>query len=236
MINVLFNIDKNYIDYCKMVMRSILEHTKSDVMFYIIGGSEQDFEGFNVICLRKPDISIIKAKTEFGHITECACYRLFAPLLLPNLDKVIYLDCDTIVLDDIQSLWDYDIKYIGGVQDPMCKKQADKNNLKHLYINSGVMVLNLKNLRKLDYLKIIQDTQEKGYNLGLLDQDIINIAFSDKIEHLPFRWNVYSEIYPQTTYGMIEARENPSIIHWCGPRKPWNYDVWQADKWRQYGN
>lgn len=235
MINVLFNIDKNYVIQCKTVIRSILANTKSKVRFYIIGGFKSDFEGSDVVCVNPPDTSIIKARTNFCHITTSACYRLFAPKLL-NVDKVIYLDSDLIVLDDIAKLWDYDVQYIGGVQDPMFIKQARKNKLKHLYINSGVMVLNLDNLRKINYFERIEATQNGGYNLSLLDQDVINIAFGDLIEHLPLRWNVYSRIYPQTTSDMIRIRKNPSIIHWCGEEKPWNSDVWQKEQWRKYCN
>lgn len=234
MINVCFNIDDNYINQSKVVMRSILTHTKSDVCFYIIGGHKCDYKGFNAVCIDKPDMSIIKAQTNYRHITSSACYRLFLPTLLKNVDKVIYLDCDLIVLDDIKKLWIYEPEYIAGVQDAMYIKQAKKNGLSHLYINSGVMVLNLKNLRKINYYERISKTQNAGYNLSLLDQDIINIAFGDLIEHLPLKWNVYSKIYPETTYAMMKVRNNPSIIHWCGSEKPWNADVWQAEEWRKY--
>ena len=234
MINVLFNVDDNYKRQCKAVIRSILAHTKSKITFYIVGAKKGDFEPFNVVYLDKPDTSMISARKEFGHITECACYRLFAPLILKDIDKVIYLDCDTLVLDDIKKLWDFEPEYIAGVQDPMWRYQANKNNLKHLYINSGVMVMNLKNLRKLDYLSMIINTQNGLNNLSLLDQDIINIAFSDKIEHLPLEWNVYARIFSETTCDMIKVRDNPSIIHWCGGQKPWNSETWQADKWRKY--
>jgi len=233
MINVFFNIDNNYINQCKTVMRSIKAHTKSDVCFYIVGVNKRHFKGFNTVCLDIPDISIIKQKTNYKHITTSAVYRLFAPAILP-CDKVIYLDADTLVLDDIKKLWEFKPEYIAGVQDPLYRYQARKNNLKHLYINSGVMVMNLKNLRKLNYIERIKNTQNGGYNLSLLDQDIINIAFGDKIEHLPLEWNVYSKIYPETTYDMIKARENPSIIHWCGYEKPWNADVWMKNIWSKY--
>lgn len=234
MINILFNIDKNYFRQCKAVIRSILAHTKSDVRFYIVGGQKREFEAFNCVCLNVPDISIIKRKTNYRHITTAACYRLFAPDLLPDIDKVIYLDADIIVRGDISELWNFDVKYIAGVQDPLYKRQAKKNNLRHLYINSGVLVLNLKNLRNIDYYKRIEATQTGLYNLSLLDQDIINIAFGDIIEHLPLEWNVYSKLYPETTYDMIEARNNPKIIHWCGHEKPWNADVWMKDEWSKY--
>ena len=234
MINILFNIDDNYISQAKAVIRSIKAHTKSDVCFYIVGGKKRDFEGYNAVCLNVPDLSILTHTVQVKHITMTSTYRLFAPYLLKDIDKVIYLDCDLIVLDDIAKLWEFEPKYIAGVPDPMYKYQARKNNLKHLYINTGVMVLNLKNLRKLNYMELIEETQNGNYNLSLLDQDIINIAFGDKIEHLPLEWNVYAKIYPETTYDMIEARNNPSIIHWCGKDKPFNSDVWQKDKWSKY--
>lgn len=234
MINIFFNIDDNYIRQSKAVMRSILAHTNATVCFYICGGQKRDFEGFNVVCLNKPDLSIIKRKTDYKHITSSACYRLFLPTLLKDVEKVIYLDCDTVVLDDIQKLWDFDVKYIAGVQDGLYDRQAKKNKLTHLYINSGVMVLNLENLRKINYYERIQQAQGGQYNLSLVDQDTINIAFGDLIEHLPLEWNVYAKIYSETTCDMMKVRKNPSIIHWCGDEKPWNSDVWQKDKWSVY--
>ena len=230
MINVFFNIDDNYIDKCQTVIKSIKTNTKSDITFYIIG---TEIKGYT--CFKKPDLSVLKHTRPVAHISIASVYRLFAPYILP-CDKVIYLDSDLIVLDDIAELWSYEPEYITGAPDPMYKYQAKKNHLKHLYINSGVMVLNLKNLRKLNYMERIENTQNGVYNLSLLDQDIINIAFGDVIEHLPPEWNVYAKIYPETTYAMIEARNNPSIIHWCGHEKPWNADVWQADEWRKYDN
>ena len=233
MINILLNIDDDYKMQCKAVIRSIMEHTKADVCFHIVGVKNFDYDA-NIKCYDKPDVSILTHTIQIAHITMTSTYRLFAPFILKDVDKVIYLDSDLIVLDDVAKLWQYEPEYIAGVPDPMYKRQARKNDLKHLYINSGVMVLNLKNLRKIDYLNKIKETQTGNYNLSLLDQDIINIAFGDKIEHLPLEWNVYAKIYPETTYAMIEARNNPSIIHWCGRGKPWNDEVWQRDKWSIY--
>ena len=61
------------------------------------------------------------------------------------------------MLGDIKELWDVDVEYIGGVLDPMWEHNANKNNLKDYYINSGVLVMNLDNLRKLPYMKMIMD-------------------------------------------------------------------------------
>ena len=91
--------------------------------------------------------------------------------------------------------------------------------------------------RKINYLERIESTQTGLYNLSLLDQDIFNIGFGDLIEHLPHNWNVYGRIYPECTDGMIKARENPSIIHWCGEKKPWKYkSVWKYEEWSKYAD
>ena len=232
MIHILFGIDDNYKTQCKTVIRSILANTNADICFHIVGVNKFVSEA-NTRCYGRPDTSEIKYRNPIKHISHTAVFRLYAPYILP-VDKVIYLDSDLIVLDDIQKLWDIDVEYIAGVQDGLYNLHALRNGLGHTYINSGVMVMNLENLRKIDYIERIKATQNGDYNLSLLDQYIVNIAFGDLIELLPVQWNVYSKLYPELTNAMIEARQNPSIIHWCGRQKPWNADVWQKDKWSKY--
>lgn len=232
MIHILFCIDEKYKKHCKTVMRSILANTKSDVMFHIVGVDTFDFEA-NIRLYPIPNTNIIKHRNVLNYITHTAVYRLFAPKML-DVDKVIYLDADLIVLDDIQNLWDIEVDYIAGVQDGMYQTHAERNDLTNTYINSGVMVMNLANLRKLNYFERIEHCQNGFYDLSLLDQDIVNIAFGEFIQLLPEKWNVYSKKYPELTSAMIKARQKPSIIHWCGRKKPYNAYVWQQDKWSKY--
>ena len=233
MIDILLTADSNYAPYCKVVMKSILDNTKEDVHFHVIGSSFS-LPNAHITFYKEPDTSIFKYTFQNGHINMSACYRLFAPYI-KSLNKVVYIDIDTIVLGDIKELWDVDVEYIGGVLDPMWEHNANKNNLKDYYINSGVLVMNLDNLRKLPYMKMIMDTQTGKYNLSLLDQDIINIAFHDKIQLLPYEWNVYSKEYTGCTEDMKEARKSPKLIHWCGRGKPWNTKgLWKNEEWYKY--
>lgn len=234
MIHIIFNIDHTFKKQCATVIRSIKAHTKEPITFHIIGVDNFSSEGSHVVCYPKPDLSGLKYTVQVAHISMTSTYRLFAPLILKDIKKAIYLDSDLIVLDDIKKLWETEVEYIAGVQDGLSIHNARKNNLNHTYINSGVMVLNLENLRKLNYLERILNTQTGQYNLSLLDQDIINIAFEKEIQLLPEKWNVPAKIYSEATQKMIEARENPSIIHWCGYQKPWKDDVWKAEKWKEF--
>lgn len=232
-INILMNTDKNMIDACKVVINSILANTEEPVKFHIMG-TVFKHDKANIIFYSIPNLECLPQIRQNGHITKIAVCRLFAPYI-KTLDKVLYIDCDTVVLSDIKELWDIPVEYIKGVLDPMYISNAKKNNLgTSTYINSGVLLMNLKALREIPYFDMMK-TQSHGYNLSLLDQDIINIAFKNYIELLPYEWNVYAKIYSETTQEMLEVRNNPKIIHWCGYEKPWNCEtVWKREEWLKY--
>lgn len=72
-------------------------------------------------------------------LMKTALHRMF-----PNLDKVLCLDVDTIVLDDISELFDLNM---GGYYVAGAKEQKKSEELSRTYINAGVMLMNLKKLR-----------------------------------------------------------------------------------------
>ena len=70
-------------------------------------------------------------------LMKAAMHRLF-----PNLDRILCLDVDTVVVDDISELWSLDLSnyYLAGAIEPLKTKE-------NTYINAGVMMLNLNNMR-----------------------------------------------------------------------------------------
>lgn len=70
-------------------------------------------------------------------LMKAAMHRVF-----PKLDRILCLDVDTVVVDDISELWDLDLShyYVAGAIEPLKAKEE-------VYINAGVMMLNLNNLR-----------------------------------------------------------------------------------------
>lgn len=172
------------------------------------------------------------------HITRPTYYRLMIPDLLSE-DKCIYLDTDTIILSDLQELFDtaLDDCYIAGVwhpgviiykwEDAICRNakipSADQ------YINAGVLVMNLKELRKDGMVRRFLELMPQ--NMSSQDQDIINSACYGKIAFLPFKYNVMTKLADmciedyKDSYGEAELREawnKPCIIHYADPNKPWN--------------
>ena len=112
-------------------------------------------------------------------LMRCALTKYF-----PDLDKILWLDVDTIVQDNIDKLWDLDISdyYFAGSLEPIKSKSGSP------YINAGVMMINLKKLRddKMDAI-LIEALNNKVYEFA--DQDCINDICRNKILTIPSEYN-----------------------------------------------
>ncbi|MBR2011979.1 MAG: glycosyltransferase family 8 protein [Alphaproteobacteria bacterium] len=162
-------------------------------------------------------------------------YRLFSYRFFPSVEKMLYLDSDTLILDDLTELYNTDVSQhvLGAVRDmaptekedvPGSKevKAFEDNILKHgVYVNSGVLLMNQAKMREnKDLLLNIQ------VPLRFPDQDIINAAFDGRIKILPLRYNFVPQIYISKKFSKAEAllaKKNPVIYHFYS-YKPYYYD------------
>ena len=190
-------------------------------------------------------------------VTTPALYRLKAPSVLSQLDKVLYLDTDTMVRKDLRDLFatPMDGCYIAGV--PVVWAQAKKHDRNRWlrqsgipgmdeYVNSGVLLMNLKAMREDDIeSKCLALVGKKEFApLDPADQLILNYVCYGKIGFVPCRYNVTMSNMKEADkvkvfYSAKEARDafdDPAIIHWTGAGKPWKYyDVLLAHEWwRRY--
>lgn len=163
-------------------------------------------------------------------------YRLFASEIFPQLDKILYIDSDTLIRDDLSKLYNTDVrKYaMGAVRDmapveikdhPTGKyvREFIEKYLKHgLYINSGVLLMNLQKFRTMQ-----SDLLGVSVPLKYPDQDILNVALDGKILSLPLKYNVIPDLhlYPRafSAQERKESRDHPVISH-CYATKPYVYD------------
>lgn len=103
------------------------------------------------------------------------------------------------------------------------------NNSKY-YIQAGLIVFNIKKLNESNFVNRAIDELKNNY--WFLDQDIINKILDCDVKLLPYNWNVLhgnnnvdalTDLLPQKIkMKYIEARDNPYIVHYAGPEKPWN--------------
>lgn len=125
---------------------------------------------------------------------------LIATLLPKEIKRIIYLDCDTMINDNLLNLWNYDLdkKTMGAIND--YRSVYYQRNLgiedKNCYINSGVLLIDVEKYREKKYEEILINTIKK-YN-GLLefpDNDAICKVMQNDIKLLPLRYNVISVFY-----------------------------------------
>ena len=155
-----------------------------------------------------------------GHITRETYFRYMIAEVLPNISRVLYLDGDTIVNGDICELFDTDLTnyYCAGVSDIYIESVGYKKTLRldGLYINAGVILFNLDEMRKTDIAeKLFKLTAENNFKYQ--DQDTINVTFNGKIKELDCIYNfkrAHQKAFP-------EKVPSAKIIHYVGPSKPW---------------
>lgn len=184
-------------------------------------------------------------------------HKIYLPEILKNLDKVIYMDGDTIVLKDLRALYDMDVSNVyasvakDGIFYRFPKEMAEIGlDKRGFYFNSGVMLQNLKLQREdgvvsklVDYVK----THEDFFG----DQDVLNIVWGNKLKLMSYRYNCISTFFeaddlhflseyfeeklPEKTFNIYE---NATVIHYAGD-KPWqeNYQPeYLKELWFRYYN
>lgn len=184
-------------------------------------------------------------------------HKIFLPGILRDLDKVIYMDGDTLVLKDLRTLFDIDVEEVyaavakDGIYYRFPKEMAELGlDKRGFYFNSGVMLYNLALQRQdnitqqlVDYIK----THEDFYG----DQDVLNVVFGDKLKLMTYRNNCISTFFeaddldflskyfgeplPKDTFYIYE---NATVIHYAGD-KPWQSDykpLYLKDLWFKYYN
>ena len=179
------------------------------------------------------------------YLTSAAIFKFDIANILPDYDKVLYLDSDTIILKDLTQLFNTDINeyyasvvkdYIGSEIQHIQLSLGTKD-----YFNSGVMLLNTKILRLNNIKELLLDYRNKNHDM-LMDQNTLNYVFNNKVKFIKPKYNylrTYS-IYDKTSldnFYECDTGEDIVILHitWL---KPWHEDVadekYFYDFWNYY--
>ena len=161
--------------------------------------------------------------TKYSQLSYIRCY--FSKIL--NEEKILYIDADAIVVDNIKELWNTNInnKALAGVHEGgEWSKHLGIEGMDDKYINSGVLLMNLDYIRKekLDDA-MINLLNQKYY--AYPDQDVINIVCKDKIRYVS---NIYNSA---ETTGIVE---DAKIIHYIRQHKGWIKGSQRSDIWYRY--
>lgn len=237
-INVCFGINDNYCQHCACTIASILYNSnpKDKYNFHIISDfisdmNRQKLESLKYIRKFKLFIHEVNIddylNLDVNNQLGPSSFFRFKAFELFAFDKVIYLDADIIVRKDIGELYKTDIDgyYCAGVEDILNPYLKEKYNISptSLYINSGVMLINLKYCREHNVSEKINEFLNTPWKIQWGDQDIINFIWQNGIKSVDLTWNCaycYNNYYEDKDYYHKMAKD-PAIIHYITSRKPW---------------
>ncbi|MBQ9245077.1 glycosyltransferase family 8 protein [bacterium] len=258
-INIAFCIDNNYPIFALIAMYSILENNTSNSTynFYIVENnlSEknkykiEDFiktKGQNVSFIHINTDSIDNGENLYGRvnyrITRIAMARIKLPEILPeNIHRIIYLDADIIVTDDLLPLFEIDLegKALGMVED---SENLFPGYIEEYY-NTGVLVMDIDIWRKENLpdqiLTYFRDNRDFPFIVP--DQDLVNIVLKDKIKPLSSKWNNQTKPFFNKNPDELKC-----IHHYFCEDKPWNfpktnfityklyYEYWDKSPFKNY--
>lgn len=180
------------------------------------------------------------AGINFRHYSIVSLFRLLLPdLFPPEVDRVLYIDCDIVVECDISELWGIDLgdKAVWAVQNGT-DDDLENYVLKNFpeitapedgrYFNTGVMLVNMAEWRGQDVSARTRDfLQRHSHRLIFPDQDALNAVLAGYWGHLHPRWNKQILRIGQPEAAAIGDR---GILHYTS-RKPWTREYMQRAKW-----
>lgn len=168
----------------------------------------------------------------YHHLTQATYYRTTLPDALDApIQKILYLDCDVIVEEDIRELYNYPLeeKIIGAVENPGFDRYAQLGiPAEHGYFNAGILLIDVVGWKQYGasdkIMELLAGTSGAGH-LKFGNQDSFNAILHDQWKPLPTKWNVQREMFKahrQDPQAYPEAAR-PAIIHYTSSWKPWDY-------------
>lgn len=269
-INICMITDNNYIVPTSVTINSAIKNKKSEKYnFFIITSnlSEKAEKEFKKFEQSDVSVNIIRDNAEkrfnglhvFSNDSICvasisALLKFVLPDLMLELDKVLYLDGDLIVEQDLGNLYSESLGdcFVAAVEDSgtLYWKNQYHKSVNH-YFNSGVMLLNLKKMRDENIKNILIEAKKNISDSSLMDQNVFNLVFDGKVKALPVsynflplsldraneKWNIdaLNKKYKTDYKSKSELFSTASIIHFSSKDKPWKEpSAALAYKWRHY--
>lgn len=249
--NIAICIDNNFIMQAGVFITSIKETNKNaNINIYVLSESLSDNakSSLNTI-VAGTSLSLIFVKIDLStlpplplegkaHISVATYYRILLPFILPqDIDKILYLDCDMIVLDDLSPLYNSDISNLNAAttldmfNDDKRINERLMYSLQAGYFNAGMILINLNNWRKNKISeKAIEFIKNYPEKCEAHDQDALNHALDGTYLPLSARYNMQLDFFCDHKFLIVDekyfpdidqSRLNPCIIHFTGPTKPW---------------
>lgn len=240
---VAYALDSNYVDLTAVSMVSAAKNLPCGKAKFVVLHSRLSGDEIKTLaeCAASvsAEIDFVKLPAEkFKHLPLShwvgieAWFRIEIPRVCPGDERVLYLDCDTLVADDISPLWEIGLggAYVAAVRDIWnVKKYTERLKMESgEYFNSGVLLINCAKWRA-DNLAGLLYAYAGSHKVEFCDQDTLNKVIDRRKAMLPLRYNYlepwwrggYHEYFGEYAGQFEQAKSSPCIIHFTG-LKPLN--------------
>lgn len=241
-LNICLSTDDNYAKYAATVILSAVQNKAADdnLVFHILYSNltkeSMDLISKNAeVVFHKVDNKIFEPYFNNGacsHITIPTLYRLSLPSILNNVSRVLYLDCDLLVLKSLDEFFSVkldDNQYMACVSDYgnkfHMKRMKMQDDGSGYYFNAGVCLMDLDKMRRDNIERKFFDYLKNNYEKILFsDQDVLNIVLQGKTKRMDIKYNFISPFF------YFSNDKDVTIAHFAGI-KPW--EVGFYNKYRE---
>lgn len=237
--------DERYIAYAAVMMLSAIKaNPETQLRFHLINCDISDESILKLKALISQHAGSLSVycpdETLYGGLPthrygKAVYHRINLPDYLPNeVEKVIYIDSDTLVLGNLTPLWQTDLQGqpVAAVENLSPKGCEDNNMERREYFNSGVLLMDLKKWRTENlHGQVNEYARQHAHNLQFIDQSSLSAVFQSRWVRLDIAWNQQSDIYKVeskyyegSSYSRADMRRailQPNIVHFTGVKKPW---------------
>lgn len=252
-IPIFFAANENYMPYLGVTINSIIKSSNNNFIYdiYILHSGINKYYISKIVQLNSDNIFIhclnvndlIKSQKLYTnrHYSVEMYYRFLIPELFFFIQKVLYLDCDLLVLDSVHKLFMIDMEGCtlcaarNILHNEMYNYVVDKlqANPKR-YFNSGVLLIDCKLFLKNGIKNKCYNFLNRNLDLACPDQDALNVC-CDLVKLLPLEWNFQwhhllntskldkYQLVPPDSLLYEEALKKIKIVHYTSDKKPWNY-------------
>lgn len=233
--NIFFTVDEAMLGPMTASIFSLWTHNNAqEIMLFIAHDqlSEQNIKllkeflselgiKYELIEVNYNQLKSVRETLRDGHVSSAGLFRCIMDTLLPSeITKILYIDCDTVILSSLRELYDIGLKgaIAGVVNTPMDHLLLDFGVSPTSYFNSGVMLIDLSKWRD---EKVQERVFEIFYNYptALLwwDQCALNIVLKNRTVTIPPQFN-----YIFDPKSVSDEFSLPTILHYAGTIKPWD--------------
>ncbi len=248
--------DDFYVQHCMAMLCSLFENNKeSEFLVHVLMDklSKESCQLISSLCDKHQNkalfyqidenkmkgIALSDLQFNGRHAYSMATYyRMLLPSVLSDdIDKILYLDCDVIVLEKVDELYDLNMDDYGLAAVYDCTPYDSYHrykmglSLEHSGFCAGVMMINLDYWRKNNAQQKLLDYARRTWKaIYMQDQDALNYVFLNHWFMLPYKWGKTPlSIAPldsrQRWFDIKEYVFEPCILHYSAFLKPW-MDVW----------